>query len=367
MTLSEIVELPQSARLTSIHRSRREWRLGLFFLSCVVVLWVLSSVLLNSLFESGTYSKPFLITWINTATFSLYLIPYYYNKYKGKLSHKSKVQSNDIYGSTAPNHQSDNPTTVQSYEEQVTLQPLTFTETKTLALWFCGLWFLSNLTTNSSLIYTSVSSQTILSSTSSFFTIVIGYFFSIESINGVKLGCLVMSFVGVLLVTNNDDPSASGTKDYIFVGNLLALSGALCYGVYSILLKWKVRDDSRMDMKLFFGYVGVFNTLFLWPPLVVLHLIGFETFEIPKTPDVYFLIGFNCFISFLADFLWARAMLLTSPLTVTLGLSLTIPLAMIFDLVLKHELNSWVYVFGAVLICISFYIVNKDEQKDEDE
>ncbi|KAG7893982.1 hypothetical protein KL905_000824 [Ogataea polymorpha] len=319
---------------SAIERAKRsrDWSLGLFFLFCVVGLWVSSSVLLNDLFEKDIYSKPFFITWINTASFALYLIPYH-------LSNHTEFDLDAEY------------------------PPLTVKETIQLAFWFCTLWFLSNLVTNASLLYTSVSSQTILSSTSSFFTMLVGAFFLIERINKTKLVSIVMSFVGVVLVTRNDDPSPTETKQYVVMGNILALSGAFLYGVYSILLKLKIKNDSRIDMRLFFGFVGIFNLLFLWPPLVLLDKIGYEKFELPPTSYVYFVVIFNCAISFLADFLWARAMLLTSPLTVTLGLSLTIPFAMLCDFVFKHKVNSGVYIMGALFICLSFYFVNKSESE----
>ncbi|KAH3668218.1 hypothetical protein OGAPHI_001972 [Ogataea philodendri] len=323
-----------SSALERAKRSR-DWSLGLIFLLCVVCLWVLSSVLLNDLFEKDIYSKPFFITWINTAAFALYLIPYH------------------ILGPLEQEHTNDH-------------LPLTPKETIQLAFWFCTLWFLSNLVNNASLLYTSVSSQTILSSTSSFFTILIGALFAIERINNTKIVSIVVSFLGVILVTKNDDPSVSKTRDSVILGNVLALSGALLYGIYSILLKLKIKNDSRIDMRLFFGFVGVFNLLFLWPPLILLDIMGVETFELPRSPYVFFVVIFNCAISFLADFLWARAMLLTSPLTVTLGLSLTIPVAMVCDFVFKHKLNSWVYILGALLICLSFYFVNKSESEEEE-
>ncbi|VEU21003.1 DEKNAAC101925 [Brettanomyces naardenensis] len=147
-------------------------------------------------------------------------------------------------------------------------------------------------------------------------------------------------------------------------GNLLALAGALCYGVYSILLKLKVKEDWRMDMKLFFGFVGLFNFFFMWPPIIIMNKLGYEKLELPPNGSVYLIIIFNCLASFLADFLWARAMLLTSPLTVTVGLSMTIPVAMICDFIFKFKWNSPIYTLGAALICVSFYLVNKNEQED---
>jgi len=386
-------------------RRSKDWSLGLFFLLCVVFLWVLSSFLLNDLFEKGIYSKPFLITWINTSAFVFYLIPYYLRRYLNRLPQNSPITRILSSVSTSAGRGSSEQSIIQDDVEtevdteafdaetaamesldgdndNISLsgtsaliivdshkpEPLTFLETVHLSFWFCILWFVSNLLNNASLIYTSVSSQTILASTSSFFTIVIGYFTSLELLSKTKLISIALSIAGVILVTSNDNPIKNeAAQQTILWGNILALAGALCYGIYSILLKLNVKEDSRIDMKLFFGFVGLFNFLFLWPPLIIMNQLGYEKLELPPNKSVYIIIIFNCLASFLADFLWARAMLLTSPLTVTVGLSMTIPVAMVCDFIFNLKWNSPVYIMGAILICASFYMVNKDEQKDNNQ
>jgi solute carrier family 35, member F5 len=393
MSLLDILDIQGTAGPS---KRAREWSLGLFFLCCVVVLWVLSSFLLNDLFERGTYSKPFFITWFNTASFVFYLIPYYFDQWrsrKGKGLHygidpstltstvidideDSEVPAtinHSLLNDTNNNiigpyhvHNNDSELLLQEATDFDKVHPLTFKETMKLSFSFCILWFSSNFFNNASLIFTSVSSQTILSSTSSFFTMLVGYMFGQESFDNTQIISLIGLFIGVICVTFNDNPQASDSSPFevILGGDLLALLGALCYGIYSILLKYKVKDDSRMDMKLFFGFVGVFNTFLLWPSLVIVHYTGIEKFELPPSGTVWSILLFNCFISFLADFLWARAMLLTSPLTVTVGLCLTIPLALICDIAIKFKLNSPVYFFGAFLVCFSFYWINKNEHEE---
>ena len=73
-------------------------------------------------------------------------------------------------------------------------------------------------------------------------------------------------------------------------------------------------------------------------------------------------------ITFISDYLWILAMLMTSPLIVTMGLSLTIPLALLGDFVFKAQLKGWFYWFGAVLVLTGFSIVNiqRDEEHDDD-
>jgi solute carrier family 35 protein F5 len=66
------------------------------------------------------------------------------------------------------------------------------------------------------------------------------------------------------------------------LGDALALLSALFYALYVILLKVRIGDEERIDMQLFFGFVGAFNVLLCWPMGVILHITGVETFEVPS-------------------------------------------------------------------------------------
>jgi solute carrier family 35 protein F5 len=67
------------------------------------------------------------------------------------------------------------------------------------------------------------------------------------------------------------------------LGDCLALLSALFYAIYVILLKVRIRSESRIDIQLFFGFVGLFNILACWPIGVILHFTGVERFELPTT------------------------------------------------------------------------------------
>lgn len=67
------------------------------------------------------------------------------------------------------------------------------------------------------------------------------------------------------------------------LGDFFALLSALFYALYVILLKVRIKEESRIDMQLFFGFVGLFNILACWPIGVFLHLIGIERLELPYT------------------------------------------------------------------------------------
>lgn len=65
-------------------------------------------------------------------------------------------------------------------------------------------------------------------------------------------------------------------------------------------------------------------------------------------------------------------MLLTTPLVVTVGLSLTIPLSLIGEMVQYGQYSSFVYWIGAAVVFLSFLFINhesqeKDEARESDE
>jgi solute carrier family 35, member F5 len=92
----------------------------------------------------------------------------------------------------------------------------------------------------------------------------------------------------------------------------------------------------------------------MWPGLVVVHLLEIERFEIPKV-SVFGALALNSLVGTnLSDVLWAKSVILTSPLVATLGLSLTTPLAMVADFFIHKSSFSPMYITGAVLVVLGF-------------
>lgn len=88
------------------------------------------------------------------------------------------------------------------------------------------------------------------------------------------------------------------------MGDFLALISAVFYALYVILLKVRIREESRVDMQLFFGFVGLFNILTCWVIGVILHVSGIEPFELPSTQTAVIAIIINVrlfYLCFLGD------------------------------------------------------------------
>jgi solute carrier family 35 protein F5 len=117
---------------------------------------------------------------------------------------------------------------------------------------------------------------------------------------------------------------------------------------------------------MFFGLVGLLNVVLLWPGFFILHFTGIEPFALPPTGRVAAIIFANSLSSLVSDIAWAYAVLLTSPIVVTVGLSMTIPLSLIGQIVLNDQKASALYWVGAVAVVLSFVFVSEEEKEEEE-
>lgn len=171
--------------------------LGVLLLLAVVVIWVASSTAIQALFNSSNYFKPYFLTYFSTGMFTFYL---------AKLLIKRENYSTEILKKTL----------------KVSLQ-------------FCIFWFGANYFFNLSLGLTTVSSNTILSSTSGIITLILSVCILKESPDVLKFIAVLIAFSGVLLISISDE----GDGEEGALGDIFAFVGAIFYGFYSVLLKKK--------------------------------------------------------------------------------------------------------------------------------
>lgn len=114
---------------------------------------------------------------------------------------------------------------------------------------------------------------------------------------------MFLSIAGISLISSIDfdshNESVAGKYDKtpaeIMLGDGMALFGAFSYGVYTTLLKARVGHESRVSMQMFFGFVGLFNLLGLWPGLFLLHAMGVEKFQLPPDNRVWWIVAVSLF------------------------------------------------------------------------
>ena len=170
--------------------------------------------------------------------------------------------------------------TKQSMRENVPLK-YTHTDMLSIAIVLCPLWFISNCCYNYALLYTSVASSTIISNLSAGFTLFFSWWYGVEKLTISKILGVSICFVGVGLVALAD--SNSNTRNLVatadestvttplnVLGDLMAVLGAAGYGLYTTVLRVKVKDDESASMQLLLGYMGLVNALILSPPLFLM-------------------------------------------------------------------------------------------------
>mmetsp|Transcript_12459 Transcript_12459/g.34071 ORF Transcript_12459/g.34071 Transcript_12459/m.34071 type:complete len:195 (-) Transcript_12459:127-711(-) len=125
------------------------------------------------------------------------------------------------------------------------------------------------------------------------------------------------------------------------------------------------KDESLMSMQLFLGFVGLWNMICLGP--IAIYQGFFRS-----TGLTWFifgcLVGKGLFDNVLSDYLWARAVVLTSATVATVGLGLTIPLAFASDIVLgRPNVMDAGSIVGALSVLLGFVLVNLGQQQEEEE
>lgn len=135
---------------------------------------------------------------------------------------------------------------------------------------------------------------------------IFGAILRVEKFTLHKFLGVLASLVGIILISRVDlstpdaappaDDSGNGDNNGAFphkpaaeiaLGDAMAAFSAIMYGVYTIVMKRQVGDESRVNMALFFGLVGFFNMVLIWPGFIIMHFTGLETFELPPTDRVW--------------------------------------------------------------------------------
>ncbi|KAL6702442.1 hypothetical protein ACN47E_001854 [Coniothyrium glycines] len=403
--------IPSPASHVSVWRdskrphSKLRHAVGIALLLATVFLWTTSNFLASTMFADDSYSKPYLVTYVNTTFFIIPLIPMFIHhlwvdrgngvskkpllaqirhllqrragKWKLLREHEdpsssmsTKAHSEEaaevLLGSST--HQSLDLSPLKAEDEGLTLA-----ETAKLALEFCMLWFLANYFAAACLEYTTVASSTILSSTSSIWTLLCGSLLRVERFTVRKFIGVCASLSGVALISmidvSGETDSNRGsfphkTPHELAIGDVMAFVSAVLYGFYTVFMKKRIGDETRVNMPLFFGLVGLCNVVLLWPGFFILHFLDIESFALPPTPKILTMVLVNSASSLVSDFCWAYSMLLTSPLIVTVGLSLTIPLSLVGQMLLDAQYASPLYWVGAAVMVLSFLFINHEDDDD---
>jgi solute carrier family 35 protein F5 len=239
------------------------------------------------------------------------------------------------------------------------------------ALYLAPLWFGANWAYNAGLGLTSLPSSTVLSALSGPATIALSAAWPAPSTSrrrvplakrvraGVsRVAGVSIALAGVAIVAAADDSSSSSSHPHSLAGDLLCTASALAFAAYSVTLRRFVGGETGeggLPSHRLLGVLGALNALLTLPLFPLLHFTGIERFHLPSLSLSLSLLANGLIGTALSDLLWMRAILLTSPLTGTLGLSLTIPLSLSLSLFagLSFSLS---YYAGTLCVLLGFIV-----------
>ncbi|KDP26397.1 hypothetical protein JCGZ_17555 [Jatropha curcas] len=384
------------------------WILGLVYIVAVATIWIAASFVVQSVVDSGV--SPFLITYICNSLFVVY-IPlveigrYLEDTYGGLFFWRNKkssplqelgeseqlilLEESDLgaqadgldsftivdEGGNSPHGDGvDSEVESMSYGVERTLpveasegvdakRRWTRTRVAKVSLLICPFWFFAQLTFNLSLKYTTVTSNTILSTASSLFTFLVSLAFLGETFTWVKLLSVLLCMAGTIIVSLGDSKTGlSAIASNPLLGDFLALISAGFYAVYITLIRMKLPDDDdgkdgHASMAQFLGYLGLFNLFIFLPVALVLNFTKLEPFNILTWKQFGLIVGKGLLDNVLSDYLWAKAVLLTTTTVATAGLTIQVPLAAIVDSLTGNAPGIMDYL-GAIAVMIGFAGIN---------
>ena len=130
----------------------------------------------------------------------------------------------------------------------------TVRETAWAAFMISPLWFAAQLCFNYSLLYTSVTSNSILSTSSSVFTFGLSVYFVGERYNAERLVAIAAYVLGSVLVTlsdHRDNGAGSSPTTSTNFGNALTVLAAALYAGYTTAIRFLLPDDPRVSSFLY--------------------------------------------------------------------------------------------------------------------
>lgn len=363
--------------------------LGYGCLAGTLITWISTSFLIQSIFTLSDYTKPIFIAISQSSFCSFLLLPTICRiskdgyirwrrseassicsgiRYASRDFLQQDIQKSDQRTATGDSHETslhsnDDQWFVEDHTGRIRAPHTTHADRDPyniglknrdlirIAALLSIIWFGSQTTYDAGLLHTTVPTSCVIASASIFYTYILSLILLKESFSFQVLLALGIAFAGVCLVSRDAPTVSTSPITDTWGGYILGTIAAFLYALFIVVLKLSTRDNDNVDIFFMFGSMGLFCLVSLPAVVSLSHFTGLEKFEIPNLEQTG-MIALNGFIgTTLSTVLWGKAVLLLSPVVVTVVLSTQIPLSIVVDRVLlRNHSYSGLYIAGAICV-----------------
>ncbi|KAK6730046.1 hypothetical protein RB195_006854 [Necator americanus] len=370
--------------------------LGVVLLLLVNVLWVLSSELTRFIFIDEDFKRPFFTAYVKTCMLTVYIVRYI--AFEKSQQHLYNVLENDVSDCESVDIGRHHSLSTEGFETmtsdsesdisraQIISRSVRFAEHREIrrmpadeaqearearlpysppmfdcsfsvhlpdnikytVFFFAPMWLLCTFTYQTALLFTSVSSLNLISSSSSLFVLVFSICFPSSSSRFTLLKAFLVAVnLGGVFVVSQFSVSLKGA--------LLAQISSVSYALYLTLYMRYQEKNGEISINLMFGTIGLLAVIVGTPMLFILDAYGVE--QLHPTPDgeqILSIVLAALFGTLLGDYLWLTAARLTDSLSASLSLTLAIPFSFLADTVIRGQPPSGIQLLAAIPISLSF-------------
>ncbi len=321
--------------------------LGYICLGVVVIQWVTSGFIAQFVYQDLDYRCTIAQSVYTLCFYAVLLIPHIWEAWK---------QPNVFDGTNK--------------DQREARYFVTHAKAKVLCLG-C-LWMGAQIIYVMSLLYTSMGTNTAVSSSSSAFSflfsmLLLGYSFRLFSAIGVAvtIGGVILT---ALFRAEHTSPPLDTDEQFKVTetveGIVMAVSAAACFGLFSCVFKKWVKKDNYGGAV--FGSFGIVAFVVGIPLVIVAHFSQLQEFMLPNWKVWLTVTADAVLCCFVNNVCLSRAFIYLTPVIVLVGLTMTVPLSIFADAVIfaNHSYSKW-NIVGVSLITFAVLVVGYDQAKFE--
>ncbi|KAK1940541.1 putative transporter [Phytophthora citrophthora] len=217
----------------------------------------------------------------------------------------------------------------------------------------------------------SVAAGTAIGNTAPFFVYLFSICFLHEQASLKKLGGVLTSFTGVALITIFQDGEVENHQNSSFLACILVLIQTTIVAEYGVAYRVAIGEDvtDALTILTLIGICGVV-TIPVWVIGSLLFAVcSFSTLQeplgLPDTTWGLFLLVVSGSLAGLYTVMQSLALCWTTPLITCVGAMMTIPLSLLWDVVLNERVFPWECLLGTAMVMAGFGMLELNTAKQQ--